>query len=1001
MHFPFTPNHVQLIAACYPPHAALLTSGPEYRPNSQELSRLTYYASNRTGKINKLSGELERRVRMDCRKAQAGNLRARASLLISLAIFRALATECRRDIALLTASLLASINVTLQALRTDLEVATRAASVFTAWTTYTDGHLVGVDRYVTEEYMSCLQMFSHMGRIDQESMDHEIRNRTRLLGQTVLQAVVTSEALYYSTVQFGTQISCIVPAILIPLFDVSVSTLDQESETMKTKSSSGYLEGFRDRPTIERRAASIHLHIDGDKGPSSADVANIALRAISILLQHSNASQAGTVIGAAFECFDDINGWEKIDHCQWIAVKGAEWTQYQYRYAIPTRMVEYLVEGQDVVQATPRHLALAAMIKAVFTSPTPLINLSTSDIISSLINLIFKRVVVQEDDPLLPSLVECIASLGTHVYYADQIQDLASELIGRLILVEINGLSNGKPASDKSRAQAVRCLLAGLVGLMHAADKHEAAKDDAAEESKPRKGATSPTISSADPFSADTRIKPSRRTRIAPDIWQETLTLLCDSDYSVRADYAEALISYLKHEIPKLGDHVDEDGVKRVRPVADGPSRQATTFTSVMYGDSITRFLHALHAHLYVLATSSNLGLASESASTSPHARSQSRDRHSRSHSRSQDSSSGSRENTRRSTTVPPRTRKSSVMTRLMQSTTRTLSSGTTRSATLSDYANILAILTAVQENLPVRGLLTGVPMLVALDAISSNVEEADPVVSMRSKALKETIVKVWLTIGRVWSSPEITEAAEKVCSAIPSPGLLQPPDFDSRPSGTIDPPRQPIPIRTDPEEDAPVTTLNVEELIAALAARQSVQEATGLDETGLLKRFTTQWTPESALQESLDTQTSYDALRHDTISPLIKVAPALMQIENMSLHSLARSTRGGGVGVTDLREALEGRSSMSNPNLSHRAPSLSTLEHTSTVAHGEPSLSRLTPVRSRPQQRNKIAGPGEVKDVLNRLGIGKSSSGNILKPSFPGLQKTEQRYVSTTDEPC
>lgn len=148
MHLPFTPNHVQLIAACYPPNAALLTSGPEYRPNSQELSRLTYYASNRPGKINKLSGELEKRVKIDCKKAQAGNIRARAyvhtllcrdtrhlytkhssSLLISLAIFKALATECRRDISLLSSSLLSSVNATLTALRTDLEVAARAASV--------------------------------------------------------------------------------------------------------------------------------------------------------------------------------------------------------------------------------------------------------------------------------------------------------------------------------------------------------------------------------------------------------------------------------------------------------------------------------------------------------------------------------------------------------------------------------------------------------------------------------------------------------------------------------------------------------------------------------------------------------------------------------------------------------------------------------------------------------------------------------------------------------
>jgi len=40
----FTPNHVQLLNSCYPPTSSLLTAGPDYRPNPQELGRLTYYA---------------------------------------------------------------------------------------------------------------------------------------------------------------------------------------------------------------------------------------------------------------------------------------------------------------------------------------------------------------------------------------------------------------------------------------------------------------------------------------------------------------------------------------------------------------------------------------------------------------------------------------------------------------------------------------------------------------------------------------------------------------------------------------------------------------------------------------------------------------------------------------------------------------------------------------------------------------------------------------------
>lgn len=78
---------MSLIAACYPSSSVLASSGPEYRPNAQELSKLTYYAANRPGKINKLGGELEKRVKAGCHKAQYGNARARAYVLGSLKSF--------------------------------------------------------------------------------------------------------------------------------------------------------------------------------------------------------------------------------------------------------------------------------------------------------------------------------------------------------------------------------------------------------------------------------------------------------------------------------------------------------------------------------------------------------------------------------------------------------------------------------------------------------------------------------------------------------------------------------------------------------------------------------------------------------------------------------------------------------------------------------------------------------------------------------------------------
>jgi hypothetical protein len=128
-------------------------------------------------------------------------------------------------------------------------------------------------------------------------------------------------------------------------------------------------------------------------------------------------------------------------------------------------------------------------------------------------------------------------------------------------------------------------------------------------------------------------------------------------------------------------------------------------------------------------------------------------------------------------------------------------------------------------------------------------------------------------------------------------------------------------------------------------------------------------------------------SIRGDGVSPLLKISPALMH-DNMSLHSLARSARA--VGVTDLREALEGRSSMSNPALAN-APSLSTLDHISSN-NVDTNLGRARST-SRGARRVPTTGSREVRDVLNRLGINKQNA-NLLKASFPAaLQKSVQKY--------
>lgn len=124
-------------------------------------------------------------------------------------------------------------------------------------------------------------------------------------------------------------------------------------------------------------------------------------------------------------------------------------------------------------------------------------------------------------------------------------------------------------------------------------------------------------------------------------------------------------------------------------------------------------------------------------------------------------------------------------------------------------------------------------------------------------------------------------------------------------------------------------------------------------------------------------------------MSPFLKVSPALMHIENLSLQSLARTQHG--VGVQELREALEGRGSSSN--LALNSASVRSLDpptrKSSVYSKDKPQLTRW-----RSHSRTIKSSPDNVRDVLNKLGVGKNNGSSLLKASFPGLQRTDARCV-------
>ena len=115
----------------------------------------------------------------------------------------------------------------------------------TAWLVYTDGHVINVEQTVSKEYMSILDVFSSMSSVESKSDDHEMRNRhvgrsrhfwiprhncdinrTRLVGLAVLNGVAYSEALFNCRNHFKGQVSAIVTALVVTVFQVDIPDLE-------------------------------------------------------------------------------------------------------------------------------------------------------------------------------------------------------------------------------------------------------------------------------------------------------------------------------------------------------------------------------------------------------------------------------------------------------------------------------------------------------------------------------------------------------------------------------------------------------------------------------------------------------------------------------------------------------------------------------------------------------------------------------------------------------
>lgn len=697
--------------------------------------------------------------------------------MISLSILKSLVVDFRSDLKLLSRPAIRIFQTALDVRDPvkggmDFEAVGRTVSVFIAFSTHVRAETVTPDASVHSTYLLVLRKLASMAIFtpSSEKPDQELQHRTRMIALSGVYASLTSPTLLGSSANdFGKQAGIIVTPLLANLFEAQMDQLKLQSDKVEREASD------------DRRAPSVRAHLPTEKAPDSTAVLHLALKSLRDLVAQAQTAQLSSIVDGVLDYLDKRNGWQDVERCCWLAERMTEGAMLQYRYVVPTRLIELLVDMKDV-EPGPKQTTILAMTMTILNSSISLVGLGVIYILDSLVGLTIRRIRCDPQDALLPPLVQCISSLAAHIYYVEQVNEMVEEIAYRLPDI---------PSSDTSRTHIVRVLLYCIIGVMHVAqrgDDMEARRSSIPHPDVAVKG-KNPLPSG---YETPKRPRPQRRSPISPDVWQETLPLLCESTYAVRAAYARALVLFIERELPR------ED-----------------KSSSGMGEPAVHRFCSALHATVYTLAMSSCLGTGSPAPSvdspkqlspaahapdlpTAPEAAAAGSAPLAASDSKpstpSEDKGKDKPERgvsfniteptpldtpTETGQATPtgqgtPSRKASRSLRRVSLPLNRLNSYAVLDSfenvATPFDFSAILKVLEELYKAVPLSALSTGVPMLLALDADAGNElirrpgdERTGSWVLERRRAIRETVAFCWLRISQQWGIQPVQDLANKV----------------------------------------------------------------------------------------------------------------------------------------------------------------------------------------------------------------------------------------------
>jgi len=636
-----------LILKCYP--RLPKNSAADVNPNGSELSYLLYYASTRRSKLQKVGSFLERKTASDVSRFQSARVHVTLQILTALLENKAVGggsgfaliapyvlriireiLSSTTDISLIEASL-----GTWDSFCRHQDEATLKADH-----EYRELYEDVVSRYTGFAHMSSLKKLGKSK--DTVAVQDAIRLREAGLG--AIRSILESDTLATDS---GRQLHLVVPAILSNMHgrdDVYLTDLMHRGKKSEDDEREKALQRRMSLAATRTHTGMTDTSFDADPRQAEGtaqdadeiageEIAVLALDCLRIVFSGENralvrdATVAVLKFLADVECKPGDASSEKLPTVAAVSSWATKlftictaWIPVQDRFILMVTAVEALVRLSLKESEIKQQLLYTTLIDHILYSDLNLIGLSVMDILLSLMQQILRvlqlsgshvagrnstaQVFSSDEDLKYPNspaseriapsamrmelaeqLKLCIAHLGTHVYYTDQISDMLFAILLRLKPNPApTGLQNPVvTAAAIEEPQAAVTEVASNISLP-ARDRPHSATSGFFSFETARQIALEAVRDilrvSNSKRSLSTGGVANSRSKVPIAIWEGTQWLLRDPSSSVRRAYVDALSAWLKLETTKADARIKAPKDKAKKKMDNTFARRALSNAS-------------------------------------------------------------------------------------------------------------------------------------------------------------------------------------------------------------------------------------------------------------------------------------------------------------------------------------------------------------------------------------------------------------------------------------